>query len=172
MLCDLSRQHDQRVVWCYGLEPLKESYYPSKFRSHIHCGRRDIIVLVCHVISQDHARKQPFDFRGRKPSRQVTKLQSLVAIVTLGVKLDFSLPRDSARLLDQKVKWFYEWEFLLISHLSTKFSNYRHSGSRNIFLVVEEHYSTCPGSNPPLVFIAKSYGMSCSHTKNFGTYTQ
>ena len=34
--------------------PLKVSYHPAKFGGHIHCGSKDVMVLVCHVISEDH----------------------------------------------------------------------------------------------------------------------
>ena len=29
----------------------------AKFGSHRHCGSGDLLILVCHVISQDHAIK-------------------------------------------------------------------------------------------------------------------
>ena len=45
------------------------------------------MILACHVISPDHVIKQPCNFMGRSPSRQVTILQSLMAIATLVVEL-------------------------------------------------------------------------------------
>ena len=33
---------------------LKLSIHPAKFDDHRHCGSGDKIVLVCHVILQDH----------------------------------------------------------------------------------------------------------------------
>ena len=87
---------------------MRASYQPAQFGGHSHSGSGVIIILVCHVISQNYLIKRSSD-----------------------------------------------------------------CGSRNMmFLMIEEHYSTCPGSNPPLLFIAKSYRMSCSHTQNFRTYTQ
>ena len=45
-----------------------------------------MLVLVCHVILQDHVIKQSCDFLGRSPSKPVTILQNLVAIATLVVE--------------------------------------------------------------------------------------
>ena len=39
-----------------------------QFGGHRHCGSRDIIVLVSHVIAQNHAIKRPCDFMCRSPS--------------------------------------------------------------------------------------------------------
>ena len=33
---------------------MKLSYHLAKFGSHRHCGSGDIMILVYHVISQDH----------------------------------------------------------------------------------------------------------------------
>ena len=41
----------------------------AKFGSHRHCGNEDIMVSVCHAISQDHVIKEPCDFMGGTPSR-------------------------------------------------------------------------------------------------------
>ena len=43
--------------------PLKISHYPAKFGGHRQCGSRDVIVVVCHVISQDHLVKGPVTLR-------------------------------------------------------------------------------------------------------------
>ena len=42
---------------------------PAKFAGHRHCSCGDIIVLVFHVISQDHAIKGSCDFMGRSQLR-------------------------------------------------------------------------------------------------------
>ena len=64
----------------FGQEPIKASYHPTNFGDHSHCGRGIIIILVCHVISQDHVIKGSSEFMGRYPSWKVTTLPSLVAI--------------------------------------------------------------------------------------------
>ena len=43
--------------------------------------------LICHVISQDHAIKGPFDFMGESSSLKVTTLQNLVPIDTVVVEI-------------------------------------------------------------------------------------
>ena len=40
------------------------SDHPAKIVDHKHCGSGDIIVLVSHVILQDHLIKAPCDFMG------------------------------------------------------------------------------------------------------------
>ena len=45
------------------------SHHPVKFTGYRHCGSRDLIVLVCHVILQDHVIKGLRDFMGRSTSR-------------------------------------------------------------------------------------------------------
>ena len=66
---------------------MKVSYHPANFGGHRQCGSGDIMVLVCHVISQDHLINGSSDFVRRSTSKQVTTLQNLVAIVTLAVEL-------------------------------------------------------------------------------------
>ena len=66
---------------------MKVSYHPANFGGHRQCGSGDIMVLVCHVISQDHLINGSYDFVGRSTSKQVTTLQNLAAIVTLVVEL-------------------------------------------------------------------------------------
>ena len=61
----------------------------------------------------------------------------------------------------------------MVSHHPAKFGGHRHCGSGDtMFLVVEGQDSTCPRLNPPLLFISKAHGMSCSHTRNCRTQTQ
>ena len=103
---DVRRPRDQSLISLYGSEPLKVSHHPTKCGGHGYCGSGDIKVLVCQVISQDHLMKLSCDFMDRSPSRQVTILQSLMAIATVvedGSHNNFSLSRDFARVHDQKV---------------------------------------------------------------------
>ena len=62
------------------------SLNPTKFDDHKHFGRGDLIILVCCMILKDHVIKRLCYFMSRSPLRQVTILQSLVAITTLIVK--------------------------------------------------------------------------------------
>ena len=43
---------------------MKASDHPAKFGGHIHLSSEDIMFLVCHIISQDHAVKGSFEFMG------------------------------------------------------------------------------------------------------------
>ena len=45
------------------------------------------MVLVCHVIPQDHGTKAWSNIMGRSPSWQVTSLPRLVAIDTVAVEI-------------------------------------------------------------------------------------
>ena len=44
------------------------SHYRAKFGGHRHCDSGDIIVLVCHVISQEYVIKRSRDFNCSNPS--------------------------------------------------------------------------------------------------------
>ena len=44
------------------------SYHPAKFDGHSHFGSGVIMILVCHLISQDHMIKGSEDFMGGTPS--------------------------------------------------------------------------------------------------------
>ena len=48
---------------------MKVSYHSAKFGGHMHCGSGNIMVLVGHVILQDHVIKGSSDFIGTSPSR-------------------------------------------------------------------------------------------------------
>ena len=48
-----------------SIRALKESYHAAKFGGHWHCGSGDIIVLDCHMISQNHVTKRLGNFMGR-----------------------------------------------------------------------------------------------------------
>ena len=47
ILQDQVKKASSNFVW----EPLKASQHPAKFGGHKDCGSRDIMNLVCHVIS-------------------------------------------------------------------------------------------------------------------------
>ena len=63
------------------------SQQPTKHSGHGHCGRGDIIVLICHMILQDHLTKGLGNFAGGTCSMQVTILSSLVVIGTMVVNI-------------------------------------------------------------------------------------
>ena len=44
------------------------NHTPAKFDGCKHRGRGDIMILVCHVISQDHVTKGSNSIMGRSPS--------------------------------------------------------------------------------------------------------
>ena len=67
------------------------SHQLAKFGDHRHCDSGDIMILVCHMILQDHVIKWSFEFTGRIPSRYVTILPSLVAMGTVLVKIKLLL---------------------------------------------------------------------------------
>ena len=52
------------------------SHYRAKFGGHRHCDSGDIIVLVCHVISQEYVIKRSRDFNCSSPSMKVAILPS------------------------------------------------------------------------------------------------
>ena len=81
------------------LEPLKVGHHPAKF------GSKDIMVLVCHVISQDYVTKGSSNWVG-VPLRQVAILLSLVVIGSLVLEIVISLSRDLARLGNQMKRLF------------------------------------------------------------------
>ena len=55
--CDLTRSRDLKVMWLYGYDPVKVSQHPAKFGGYLHCGIGVIMVLLCHLISQDTSSK-------------------------------------------------------------------------------------------------------------------
>ena len=58
MSSDLARPRNQSVVRLYRQKRIKVSHHPSKFGSHSLSGSGVKIVLVCHVITEDHVIKQ------------------------------------------------------------------------------------------------------------------
>ena len=79
--------HTRKKKRFYGLAPLKRSHHITKFDGHRHCGSGDIVVLVCHIISQDYVIKWSCDFMDESPLKPVIILRSSVAIATLVVEL-------------------------------------------------------------------------------------
>ena len=68
-------------------DPLMVSHIDAKFGGHRHCGSRDITVLVCCIISQDHVIKKYTNVMGRSTLRLATIPPSLVNIETVVVEV-------------------------------------------------------------------------------------
>ena len=66
---------------------------------------------------------------------------------------NFGLLRDLARLHDETVMLFNVWKVLMVSQHPVKLGGYRHSGSKDIMILVRD-------------------GMPYSNTRNFRSYTQ
>ena len=60
-----------------------KTHHPANFSGHRSRGSRDIMILVCQVISQDHIIKGSCDIMARRLSGKVNILASLVAIGTV-----------------------------------------------------------------------------------------
>ena len=67
------------------------------------------MVLICHVILQDHMIKESMTFMNKDTWRNVTILSSLEAIVIVVVVIynGFNFLRGLARVRDQSVMWLY-----------------------------------------------------------------
>ena len=81
-----------KTTWSKGrvtlrLEPLIESHTSAKLGSERHLGSGDIMVLVCHVISQNHVAKGVSNITDMSPYMFVTILPSLVVIGTVVVEI-------------------------------------------------------------------------------------
>ena len=48
---------------------MKVSDRPAKLGGDRYCDSEDIMILVCHVILEDHITKESCDFMDRSPSR-------------------------------------------------------------------------------------------------------
>ena len=81
--CEIARPPDESATWLFNLESIKVSHHSTKFGGPRHCDNGDVLVLVYHGISQEYVIKWLCDFIGRSQSRQVTIVQSLVAIMAL-----------------------------------------------------------------------------------------
>ena len=66
---------------------MKVSYHPSKFGGHSHSCGRNIMLLVYHVISQDHVMKRLYHFICESSFELVTTLPILVAKDTVIVEV-------------------------------------------------------------------------------------
>ena len=55
-----------QVVCCFSSYPQKVNHHPVKCGGHRNCGSGDLMILVCHVISQDYVIIWSCDFIGRK----------------------------------------------------------------------------------------------------------
>ena len=70
---DFLRLRIPRVIWLYGQVPIQTNYHFPKFGSHStkFGGQRHFdsasMILVCHVILQDHVIKGSSDFMERTP---------------------------------------------------------------------------------------------------------
>ena len=49
--------------------PIKVSHHSANIGGDRHCDSEDIMVLVCHVISQGYSTKASFDFIDKSASR-------------------------------------------------------------------------------------------------------
>ena len=72
----------------YGWYSFMVSHTPIKFGDDRHRGSGDVLVFVCHMISEHLVTKRSRNI-GRNPSRLVTILPSLVVIGTGVVKIWF-----------------------------------------------------------------------------------
>ena len=118
------------------------SQHPTMCGDHTHCCSGEIMVVVSHVILQDHAMKRYCDFMGRSPSRKVTILQSLAAIGTLVVKLQWF------KFLTWSIKttWSERQVILCLEHLIEILPSFKLGSHGDImFLVVERFipYAVC-----------------------------
>ena len=126
---------DKTVVWLYGYEPIKAGCQHVKFGGYSYSGIRVIMVLACHLISQDHLIKRPRYFMGGSPSWKVTTLPSLVAMSIVVVEI--------WRLLWLKSKIPYalakiHYYCLSLKHIACHAHTYKMSGHRH------NNLSVCP----------------------------
>ena len=63
------------IISHYGSELLIVCHHPAKFLGHSHYGSGDVMVLICHVITQDHVITGSCDFgkESFKASHQLAK---------------------------------------------------------------------------------------------------
>ena len=60
---------------------------PAKIGGHEYCEIGDVIILACHVISQDHKIKGLSNIKSRSPLKLTTSLPSLVVLDTAAVEM-------------------------------------------------------------------------------------
>ena len=61
------KEHDQSLLRLYRLEPPKVRNHSTRFGNHSHCDGGDVIISICHVISQGHLVKRSCNFISRGP---------------------------------------------------------------------------------------------------------
>ena len=127
-------------MWPYRQKPIKISYHPANFTRHRHCSSGDIMVIVYHVILQDHVIKGSCDVMDRSPSRWVTILPSLVFINTLVLEIWFEFVTWS---------WCDDVTIIcLISHIwvkscrCTKFGDHRSCINGNTSVGIKSYIDT------------------------------
>ena len=127
-------------MWVYRQERIKVSCHPVKFSDCSHSNSDDVLVLVCHVISQDHVIKGSCDFMERSSWSELTIPPSLLAIDALIVEIIChvidSLSRDLARPHDQRVKRLYRLKPIKVSYHPVKFGSHWHCGSGSMMILV------------------------------------
>ena len=122
------------VKQLYEWDLLMVSHVPVRFDGHRHRGSADKIFLVCHVISQDHLTKRQINIMGRSGLRLVIIPLSLVAQALSQWRYNsFSLSRDLAKPIDQRVQKHYEQKPLKVSKHPAKFAG--HSTTLQVYLV-------------------------------------
>ena len=62
---DPIRPRDYTAMWLCGLKLIKLSHHLATFCGHKHCSSGDTMLLVCHMISQNHIILWLFDFMGK-----------------------------------------------------------------------------------------------------------
>ena len=83
-------------------------HHPTKFSAHRNCSDGNIIVLICHVMSQGHAVKGFYDFMVESTRQCVTNLSNLVSISSIVVETSFSLSLDLKKHLAKRHVTFWE----------------------------------------------------------------
>ena len=56
------KPRDSRIKCLNRKESFNVNHQPATFGGYKHCGRRDMMILTCHVISQDYVIKGPYGF--------------------------------------------------------------------------------------------------------------
>ena len=65
----ISEEHVIKGLWLFRYELIKIGYHPVKFDGHRQCDRVDVVLLICHVISQYHVTEISSDLMDRTQSR-------------------------------------------------------------------------------------------------------
>ena len=77
------------AIWSFDFmgKRVRASHHPDKFFGHRYCGSGNVMVLICHVISQGHVIERCGNIVARSPLWLVTNLPSFVAISIVVVKI-------------------------------------------------------------------------------------